>query len=81
MFPFTILEYLFRSEFRILFLGFLQVFELKYMFLEFLFLRFVVDSCFVFTGSMYFMLMLRFGVDLWKLFTEPVRFMFVLNIA
>ena len=81
MFPFTVLEYLFRYEFHILLLGFLQEFELKYMFLELLFLRFVVDSCFMLVGSMYSILMLRFGVELWKLFTEPVRFKFVLNIA
>ena len=81
MFPFTVLECLFRSELRVLFLGFLQVFELEYMFLELLFIRFVVDVWFILSGSMCFMLMLRFSVDLWKLFTEPVRFMFVLNIT
>ena len=68
----TVLECLFKFEFRILFLEFLQVLELKYMFLELLFLRFVVDLCFVFTGSVNFMFMLRFGDDLWKQYTKPV---------
>ena len=76
MISFTVLECLFRSEFRILFLGFLQAFELEYMFLEF-----VVDSLLMFTGFLYFMILFRFGDDFWKLFAEPVRFMFVLNIT
>ena len=64
MISFTVLECLFRSEFRILFLGFLQVLELEYMSLELLFIIFVVDVWFMLTGSMFFMLILRFGVDL-----------------
>ena len=74
MISFTVLEYLFRSGFQILFSGFLLILAMKYMFLELLFLRFVVDLCFVFTASVNFMFMLRFGDDLWKQYTEPVRF-------
>ena len=81
MIQLTVLECLFRSEFRILFLGLLQILELEYMFLELLFLEFVVDSLLMFTGFLYFMILFRFGDDLWKLFVEPVRFMFVLNIT
>ena len=81
MFQFTVLEYLFRSEFHVLFLGFLQEFELKYMFPELLIIIFVVDVWFMLVGSMRFMLTLRSSIDLWKLFTEPVRFMLVLNIV
>ena len=58
-----------------LFLGFLQEFELKYMFPELLIILFVVDVLFMLAGSMRFMLILRFGIVVWKLFTEPVRFM------
>ena len=75
MISFTDLEYLFRSGFLILFSGFLLILEMKYMLLELLMLRFVIDSCFVITGSMYYMLLLlRFSDDLWKQYTEPVRF-------
>ena len=81
MISLTVFECLFRSEFRILFLGFLEVLELKYFFLELLFLRFVVDCWFLFTGFLCFMLLFKFGVNLWKLFAEPVRFMFVLKFT
>ena len=72
MISLTVLECLLRSDFQILFLGFPQVFELKYMSLELLFLRFVVDSWFLFTGSLCFILLFRFGVDLWLLFAESL---------
>ena len=37
--------------------------------------RFAFESCFVCTGSAYFMLlMFRSGTVLWKSFAEPVRF-------
>ena len=72
MISLTVFECLFRSEFRILFLGFLQVLELKYMFLELLLLRFVVDSWYLFTGSLCFILLFRFGVDLRLLFAESL---------
>ena len=81
MISFTAFEYLFRSGFRILFSGFLLILEMKYMFLELLFPRFMDGLLFLFTGILSFMLILRFGDDLWKLFAEPVRFKFVLNIT
>ena len=77
----TVLECLFRSEFRILFLGFLQVLELKYKFLELLFLRFVVDSWYLFTGFLCFMLLFRFSVNVRILFAELVRFILMLRFA
>ena len=48
-----------------------SAYSLSFMFI----LRFALESCFVCTGSAYFMLMMfRSGIDLWKSFAEPVRF-------
>ena len=78
---FTVLEYLFRSGFRILFSGFLLILELEYMFLELLLLCFVVDVWYLLAGSMYSMFIFRFGNVLWRLFEEPMRFMCLLKIT
>ena len=78
---FTVLEYLFRSGFRILFSGFLLILELEYMFLELLLLRSVVDVWYFLARSMHPMFIFRFGNVLWNQFEEPVRFMCLLKIT
>ena len=74
-------ECLRRFELQILLLEFLWVFELRFVFLKLLIVKFMVDSWFLVAELVCFMLMFKFVVDLWILFTESLCLMFMLRIT